>query len=313
MNAAGLQKKLAHWYEQSARDLPWRRTRDPYAIWVSEIMLQQTRVVAAIPYFERFLARFPDPAALARSPETEVLKAWSGLGYYSRTRNLRRAAETIAASGEFPNTYEAIRELPGVGDYTAAAVASIAFGLPHAAVDGNVRRVAARLSGQANVDVQQFADFLLDRRHPGRSNQALMELGATICLPREPLCGSCPVANFCEAHKQGTQAELPERKPRLEPARIQLTLLVIRKRGRILLIPSSRVRGFWDLPEPFAGARPGAILGCFRHSIMNTRYECEVREGIANRAAAHARWWGEDALSDIPLSTIAKKALRCSG
>jgi len=273
-------------------------------------MLQQTRVAAAIPYYERFLARFPDAKALAGASETEVLTAWSGLGYYSRARNLRRAAELITAAGAYPSSYELIRELPGVGDYTAAAVASIAFGLPHAAIDGNVRRVAARLSGDANVDVPRFADSLLDRNNPGRSNQALMELGATICLPNEPLCKSCPLSALCEAHKQGTQDQLPIRKPKQEPTRIRLTLLLVRERGKVLLIKSPRVRGFWDLPEPFKGARLGVSLGTFRHSIMNIRYECEVRDAAVRSVPSEARWWMEEELREIPLSTTAKKALR---
>jgi A/G-specific adenine glycosylase len=308
--AAGFRKKLAQWYKKNARDLPWRRTSDPYAIWISEIMLQQTRVAAAIPYYERFLERFPNAESLAAASETEVLTAWSGLGYYSRARNLHRAARAIADLGAFPGDYEAIRELPGVGDYTAAAVASIAFGLPHAVVDGNVKRVIARLTGDAHVDVQAIADRLLDRKHPARSNQALMELGALVCLPRDPQCGGCPVAGECVARKNGTQAQLPLKKPRQPPGRIRLTLLVIRRRGKILLTPSPRVRGFWDLPEGPPGASPGSALGTFRHSIMNSRYECEVREAVTDRAPDGARWWAEAKLHEIPLSTTAKKALR---
>ncbi len=315
MDAAALRKQLARWYQRNARDLPWRRTRDPYAIWISEIMLQQTRVAAAIPYYQRFLARFPDAAALARASEAEVLTAWSGLGYYSRARNLRKAAQAImaqtgAARGKFPGDYESLRELPGVGDYTAAAVASIAFGLPHAAVDGNVRRVIARLANNGQMDVQEAAGRLLDRKNPGRSNQALMELGALVCLPREPLCGTCPVARHCEARKHGTQAELPLKRPRAEVQRIRVVLLAIRRRGKILMTPSQRVRGFWDLPEPFSGARASGVSGSFRHSIMNTQYAFEVREATADRAPKGAKWWDESRLREIPLSTTAKKALR---
>ncbi len=278
-------------------------------------MLQQTRVAAAIPHYHRFLARFPNAAALAQASETEVLTAWSGLGYYSRARNLRKAAQSIAAQGsqgraEFPSDYESIRELPGVGDYTAAAIASIAFGLPHAVVDGNVRRVIARITNDAGAAVQNVADRLLDRKNPARSNQALMELGALVCLPREPLCGACPVARYCEAHRHGTQAELPLKRPRGEVARIRVVLLAIRKHGKILLTPSRRVRGFWDLPEPFPGALAGGICGSFRHTIMNTQYVFEVREATAKQAPYGAQWWDESALQEIPLSTISKKALR---
>ena len=162
------------WYGRAKRDLPWRRTRDPYAIWISEIMLQQTRVAAVIPYYERFLRRFPDAAALAQAPEQELLAMWSGLGYYSRARNLQKAARQIVELGTFPHDYASLRELAGVGEYTAAALASIAFGLPHAVVDGNVRRVIARLLNDGRANPQQWADRLLDRRDPARWNQAVM-------------------------------------------------------------------------------------------------------------------------------------------
>ncbi len=201
-----------------------------------------------------------------------------------------------------------------MGDYTAAAVASIAFGLPHAVVDGNVRRVIARLTNDAAAGhikkAQEAADRLLDRRNPGRSNQALMELGALVCLPREPLCGVCPVARHCEALRHGTQAELPPKRPRGEVQRIRVALLAIRKRGKILLTPSQRVRGFWDLPEPFPGVRESGVLGAFPHTIMNTQYVFEVKEAAADRAPKGARWWDESRLREIPLSTTAKKALR---
>jgi A/G-specific adenine glycosylase len=308
LDATALRKQLAHWYQRNARNLPWRRTRDPYAIWISEIMLQQTRVAAAIPHYQRFLARFPDTAALARASEAEVLTAWSGLGYYLRARNLRKAAQTIV--GEFPSDYESLRVLPGVGDYTAAAVASIAFGLPHAAVDGNVKRVIARLANDGQADVQAIAERLLDRKNPARSNQALMELGALVCLPREPLCGVCPVARHCEAHKHGTQGELPLKRPRGEIQRIRVALVAIRRRGRILLTPSRRVPGFWDLPEPFPGMRAGVNRGSFRHTIMNTQYVFEVKEAAADRTPEGAKWWDESRLLEIPLSTTARKALQ---
>ncbi len=274
-------------------------------------MLQQTRVAATIPHYQRFLARFPNAAALAQASEAEVLTAWSGLGYYSRARNLRKAAQAIAARSEFPRDYESIRQLPGIGDYTAAAVASIAFGLPHAVVDGNVRRVITRLTNDGKVDVQEAAGRLLDRKNPARSNQALMELGALVCLPRDPLCGACPIARQCGAQRHGTQAELPLKRPRGKVQRIRVVLLAVRKRGKILFTPSARVRGFWDLPELFPEALASAACGSFRHSIMNTQYVFEVREATTKRAPKGARWWDESRLREIPLSTTAKKALRC--
>ena len=240
MHARAIREELTRWYEASKRDLPWRRTRDPYAIWISEIMLQQTRVAAVIPYFEKFLAAFPDPRSLARAPEQQVLAMWAGLGYYSRARNLQKAAQQM---GEiFPRDYDSIRALAGIGDYTAAAIASIAFGLPHAAVDGNVRRVIIRLTNDEEADIAAGAEKLLDRADPGRWNQAMMELGATICLPREPLCAACPIALLCEAHRAGRQKQIPAKRVKSAPVRLTRTLLLIRARGRVLLAPSARVQ-----------------------------------------------------------------------
>jgi A/G-specific adenine glycosylase len=304
--------KLARWYETAKRDLPWRRTRDTYVVWISETMLQQTRVAAVIPYFERFLQRFPDAVALAHAPETDLLAQWSGLGYYSRARNLQKAARQIVDAGTFPNDYASLRELPGVGDYTAAAVASIAFGLPHAAVDGNVRRVIARLYNDGHADPQSLADRLLDRRDPARWNQAMMELGATICLPRQPLCEACPVAKYCAAHDAGTERDLPLKRAKPAPVRLARTLLIIRRNGRVLLAPSSRVKGFWDLPEPFTGARPGAVLGEFAHTITHRHYRFTVREAKARSVPRSCRWCDKKEMEKIPLGTTAKKALRIS-
>jgi A/G-specific adenine glycosylase len=278
-------------------------------------MCQQTRVAAVIPYYQRFLSRFPDVAALARASEPEVLALWSGLGYYSRARNLMQAAKTIIESGGFPRDYASLRELPGIGDYTAAAIASIAFGLPHAVVDGNVRRVIARLTNRAEADVPHEAAQLMDRKDPARSNQALMELGAMVCLPRNPLCGECPIQKFCGAHRHGTVEQLPP--PCVKPATVQRehTLLIVRRGARVLLMPSQRVQGFWDLPEresfaPATAIRLGANLGTFRHSITNSRYVFEVREAIVRVVPKTARWCEEDKLGQIALSTTAKKALR---
>ncbi len=274
-------------------------------------MLQQTRVAAAIPYYERFLARFPDAESLAGATEDEVLTHWSGLGYYSRARNLRKSARLIADQGAFPREYAAIREIPGIGAYTAAAVASIAFGLPHAVVDGNVRPVVSRLKNDGAADVQAVADRLLDHKNPGRSNQALMELGALICLPRAPPLQCLPVSRLCEANQHGTQEELPPKRERPAVKRIALKLLVIRQRGKILLVPSTRVRGFWDLPEPFEGARLANKIGVFRHSILNRQYNFEVWEALARAGPAGSRWWADSDQDEIPLSTASKKALRC--
>jgi A/G-specific adenine glycosylase len=313
-----VRKKLVRWYDKNRRDLPWRHTRDPYAIWISEIMLQQTRVAAVIPYWDRFLARFPNIKSLAQAPEPEVLALWSGLGYYSRARNLQKAAKEIAAGlGTFPTDYDSIRKLNGVGEYTAAAVASIAFGLPYSVVDGNVRRVVMRLQGNTEVDVQCEADQLLDRRDSARSNQALMELGALVCLPKRPLCTTCPVEANCKARQTGREREIPP--PRLRPAitRVTIKLLLIRQQQKVLLCPSPRVKGFWELPEPdtpgLGDAGIGRKLGSFRHTIMNCVYVCEVREaslrGALSRGKTGLRWWSVKKLEEIPLSTAARKAL----
>ena len=275
-------------------------------------MLQQTRVSAVIPYYERFLARFPDAATLAEAPEESVLALWSGLGYYSRARNLQKAARQIIAAHEsFPQSYEEIRALAGVGDYTAAAVASIAFGLPYAAVDGNVRRVIARITN-GESGVQQVADRLLDRKNPSRSNQALMELGAVICVPCDPHCDVCPIATCCEARRLGKQNELPAKRAKPVTVHLKRNLLVIRQKGKILLAPSPRVQGFWDLPEPFEGARIGAMLGEFRHAITHRSYRFTVHEAKALAAPKGFHWFRSQLIDEIPLSTTAKKGLRCS-
>lgn len=274
-------------------------------------MLQQTRVAAVIPYYERFLKEFPNPQALAGASEERLLTLWSGLGYYSRARNLQKAARQIVEQGSFPTTFENLRALAGVGEYTAAAVASIAFQLPHAAVDGNVRRVIARLTN-AEGDAREIAGQLLDRKNPSRWNQAMMELGAVVCLPRDPLCEQCPLARQCEALRHGTQRTLPGKRRKPETVHIRKTLLIIRREGRILLVPSSRVQGFWDLPEPFPGARIGATLGEFRHAITHHRYRFVVSEAVTKKIPTGFRWFKEKELHEIPLSTTAKKALQCS-
>lgn len=274
-------------------------------------MLQQTRVAAVIPYYDRFLVKYPRVEDLAAAPEPELLAMWAGLGYYSRARNMQKAAMQVVELGGFPSDHAAVRALAGVGDYTAAAIASIAFGLPHAAVDGNVRRVVTRLGGDPSTNVQAEADALLDRREPGRWNQALMELGALICVPRNPLCDECPARRWCGAAEKGLQAELPPRKVKAKLVRKDRTLIVIRRDGDILLVPSPRVSGFWDLPEPFDGVRLGATLGEFRHAITVSQYRFEVREGTTTHVPEAGQWWPEKNLYQIPLGTASKKALAC--
>jgi A/G-specific adenine glycosylase len=326
----GFSKLLAEWYRRGHRDLPWRRTADPYRIWVSEIMLQQTRAAAVVPYFERFLVRFPTVEALAAAPESQVLALWSGLGYYSRARNLRRAAMEIVGAGAFPRDYESWRRLPGVGDYTAAAVSSIAFGEPRAVLDGNVLRVVARVEADASdigapATRERFravAQHWMGRHDPAVFNQGLMELGATICLPRNPRCSLCPVAAHCQANSSGAAAQFPVKLRRTTPVRLEDTLLVVRKAGRILLrqrgADARRMPGFWDLPasEDLPNGRVGELLGQFRHTITHHHYTFTVfaassTGSIARRAAL--RWFAPDELCKIPLSTTARKGLRLAG
>jgi A/G-specific adenine glycosylase len=307
-------RALLRWYSSHKRDLPWRSNVDPYRIWVSEIMLQQTRVAAVIPYFERFLARFPDVEALAAADEQQVLVAWAGLGYYSRARNLQKAAQVIAEAGIFPKDYEGIRALPGIGDYTAAAVASIAFGLPYAAVDGNVRRVLSRITAGAG-NIRNAADTLLDAKRPGDFNQAMMELGATVCLPRQPLCQLCPVSGFCTAARAGLQDEFPVRVPKRAPKRVSKQLLILRRSNRILLWrrpeASARLAGFWELPERehLSKAKVGEHLGTFRHTIVNTLHEVSVYAATLDEAVDGFVWLPIRKLHEFPLSTTARKAL----
>ena len=241
-------RQLLDWFRQYQRDLPWRRTNDPYRIWLSEIMLQQTRVAAVIPYYERFLERFPDINVLAAAPQEEVLRLWSGLGYYSRARNLHRAAQEIVAKhrGLFPRGEKDALELPGIGSYTALAILSIAYGARHAVLDGNVARVLARLfavqgdlrDGKRWRSLKESADALLDPQSPGNWNQAMMELGATLCTPQSPQCLLCPVAQFCQARKLGLADSLPARRKKRATEKIVLAAAVLLDpRGRTLLLP----------------------------------------------------------------------------
>jgi A/G-specific adenine glycosylase len=320
---AAIRRRLLSWYRKHKRDLPWRKTRDPYCIWVSEIMLQQTRVGAVLPYYARFLALFPDVAALAGAREQDLLAAWAGLGYYSRARNLQKAAKKIVERGEFPRDFSSLRDLPGVGDYTAAAVASIAFGLPHAVVDGNVARVLSRLTpelGDIKSDAVRkrlwaLAQALLDRKLPGEFNQALMELGATICLPQRPRCELCPVRLHCEARKQGLENQLPVRGPRPRADQREKQLLVIERAGKILFwqrpAQSSRLAEFWELPErdQLPDAKVVDYAGAFRHTIVNTTYIVEVCRATVGSRPKGFRWLAKGSLPDVPVSTTAKKAL----
>src|SRR5271167_1187648 len=253
LNSANLNKlrtALLDWYQQNRRELPWRRSADPYRVWVSEIMLQQTRVAAVLDHYARFMQRFPTVQALAAARESSVLAAWSGLGYYHRARRMHQAAKVITRErkGNFPRTVEEWRELPGIGRYTAAAIASIAFGEPVAVMDGNVERVLDRMFGreEGREAAWQRAETLLDRDRPGDFNQAMMELGATICTPRAPQCLVCPLYAWCKSHGAEAVRPQPSRK------RKQLCYALARKDGAVLLMQRSEnaslMAGMWELP-----------------------------------------------------------------
>jgi A/G-specific adenine glycosylase len=302
---------LLGWYRGHRRALPWRTTRDPYRIWVSEIMLQQTRVNAVLEHYRRFLQRFPDVRALARARLSSVLAAWSGLGYYRRARALHAAARALVRdrAGDFPCTAEELRALPGIGRYTAAAIASIAFGEPRAVVDGNVERVLGRLTGRHLRATQAWdlAEQLLDRAHPGDFNQALMELGATVCLPGEPRCGQCPVARWCRS--RGALARAPQ--PPRRQARLAYRLAL--RDGAVLLrcrpASASLMPGMWELPP--ARAATGAFLR-LRHSITTTDYRVAVLRSRRGPASG-ARWVPRSRLRTLPLTGLARKILQRSG
>jgi A/G-specific adenine glycosylase len=290
---AGFRKQLLGWFRQYRRDLPWRRTKDPYRIWLSEIMLQQTRVATVIPYYERFLERFPDIHALTVAPQEEVLRLWSGLGYYGRARNLQRAAQEIVAKhgGVFPRTEKDTLALPGIGTYTAAAILSIAYGEKHAVLDGNVARVLARIFAvQGDLrdakrwqSLQKSADALLAPKSPSDWNQAMMELGATLCTPQSPQCLLCPVTQFCQARKLGLADSLPARRKKRATENIVLAAAVLLDpRGRTLLLPpptlsksnaahgqvSVLVSKLWHFPTIAVQIDPAAELRTHLHEVL---------------------------------------------
>jgi A/G-specific adenine glycosylase len=290
-------------------------------VWLSEIMLQQTRVEAVIPYFRRFLARFPTPAALAAAQESDVLAAWSGLGYYSRARNLQRAARQLAVRG-VPATYEEVLSLPGAGPYTAAAIASIVLDLPHAAVDGNVMRVISRLtddaseisSGEAKRRFAIEANALLDRGRPGDFNQAMMELGATICIPRSPDCAACPVVAFCGARAAGRERELPVKLKKSAARDVLLELLLLEKGERIFLIQRSsserRLADFWELPaKHLAKGLRCAKAAEFSHRIVNDCFRVTIWRCGSVSERPEGTWFSRTELKKLPLTTITRKAL----
>jgi A/G-specific adenine glycosylase len=344
----GLRAALLAWYRAERRDLPWRRSRDPYAIWISETMLQQTRVEAVIPYYERFLARFPTVGTLATADLDDVLSVWAGLGYYSRARNLKRAAEQIVADhgGALPTDPDALQELPGIGRYTAGAIASIAFDRPAPIVDGNVARVLARVLGlRAPIEdaavkarLWEEAERLAAGDAPGDCNQAMMELGARVCVPGTPRCDACPVSPFCDARAAGDAAELPRRAPKRAPKSVHAVAALVLRGGKALAVrrpARGLLGGLWELPGGEVAARDtgadalarvlrertglaigaareaGAFDYAFTHRALRTTvYRCEVESGrVRLDGWDRHRWVAPRSLDGLPLGTVTRRAL----
>ena len=274
-------RTILTWYAENGRDLPWRRTRDPYAVWLSEIILQQTRVAQGRAYWERFMEHFPTVDALAAAPEDEVLRLWQGLGYYSRARNLHAAAKQIAAMGRFPDTLEGIRSLKGVGDYTAAAIGSIAFGLPAAVVDGNVYRVLARYFGiatpvgttAAKKEFSELAGRLLPEDEPAAFNQGMMDFGATCCTPVNPACMTCPLQPSCQAFRTGRTDLLPVKQGVVKPVERHLTYVYVRFQGQTAIRrrgPGDIWQGLWEpLALSTVPAEARLVVQGFKHQLTH--------------------------------------------
>jgi A/G-specific adenine glycosylase len=307
---AQFRKSLLAWYDANRRDLPWRRTRDPYRIWISEIMLQQTRVAAVLPRYERFLGKFPSVEKLAAARLDAVLAEWSGLGYYHRARNLHAAARAVVNQhqGEFPRSAASLLLLPGIGRYTAAAIASIAFNEPAAVLDGNVERVLTRMLGDAQSKGQSWdvAQSLLDPARAGDFNQGMMELGATVCVPHEPECPVCPIRKFCRTRGRG---EFQSSKPRQIQSSIAYELgtrhdsvQLVRRSLAETLMP-----GMWELPR-IELASDCEVLFALKHSITVTDY----RVSVVKSAVRHpdAKWVRVSRLRQLPLTGLTQKILR---
>jgi A/G-specific adenine glycosylase len=339
---AAVRRALLAWFRRNARSLPWRKSGDPYAVWVSEVMLQQTQVATVIPYYQRFLEAFPTVADLARAPLERVLELWSGLGYYRRARHLHQAAKELVHrfAGVFPQEYAKIRSLPGIGDYTARAVLSIAFDLPYTLLDGNVARVLSRLAAlEGNLHqagfrraVEAELERLLSRRRPGNFNQALMELGQTICLPRAPQCAACPVRGWCLGYKTGNPEVFPQPRPRRAAECHYLAAAILRRGPQVAMVrglDDGLLDDLWNFPSAFGRSRAEALeslrdkLAGFGFAAI-TRQDCiaELHHGITYRSIrVHAyaaelskvsrkkglRWFPISSLGQAAISQLARK------
>ena len=310
-NLNALTAPLLTWYDLNGRTLPWRSIVTPYRTWVSEIMLQQTRVSAVIPYFERFMAELPDVAALADVPEERLLKLWEGLGYYSRARNLQKAAKIVVSDfgGALPQSYHALLSLPGIGEYTAAAIASINFSEPVAAVDGNLLRVAARVSGCADdiMDARvrkQFTAHLndaIDLARPGAYNQAMMDLGATVCLPNgAPKCEICPARTVCEAYKNGLTEVLPVRAKKKARKIEERTVLLLFQGGKVALRKrpdTGLLASLWEFPSILGNLDESGVSLALAQ--MGLSAESIAPAGSAKHIFTHIEWDMKGYFADV--------------
>lgn len=343
-------RRLLDWYSKSARVLPWRGRSDAYGVWISEIMLQQTRVETVIPYYLRWMDRFPSLEALAQAPEQEVLKAWEGLGYYSRAINLHRAAAMIVDGfkGEFPTSLAELERLPGIGRYTAAAIASIAFGKDEAALDGNIRRVLSRIfnievparSTRGEKILWQLSRDNLPAGEAGSYNQAMMDLGAMVCVPKSPACDHCPLQELCQAHALGVEEERPVLQARPAIPHFIVTAAVIFKDGKVLIArrpPDGLLGGLWEFPggkqepgEDLADCmrreimeelgievQVGGLLGVYKHAYTHFRvtihaFECTLIKNQIPQAlhASEICWIPVTGLADFPMGKIDRRIAR---
>lgn len=334
-----IRKNLLNWYDRHKRDLPWRHTSDPYAIFVSEMMLQQTQVKTVIPYYQRFLKELPDWKSLAKAKEEKVLKLWEGLGYYRRARNLQAAAQKIIGDcgGKLPDTLDQILEIPGVGPYSAGAVLSIAYQKPHPVVDGNVIRVFSRLfllkgnlkTGEGHKKVWELAENLISQQRPGDFNQAVMELGATVCLPDNPQCLLCPLMPHCRAAQKGLQSELPEMPKAAQTVEVPMAALYLEQQGKVLVKKRSKdekwLKGLWEFPSAEGKTFEEALqklekalkvkayrkeLHEVRHQITHHKIRLKLFKGTPQkslRLSKELKWFPSKNLLNLPFASAQGK------